>query len=189
MIPIHPQACAGQPDQLRWIIPAGLLHFTGTPTAVPAAVAALLDDGTLTEIRVEPGAVVTVLRGGQDRARAGARVRSALHAALDEPAGWRRAGNPQRANDEALHVAAAALLDGPVGQFAQSHGGSIELVGAQDGIVTVRLAGACHGCPAARHTLRKRLEEQLRRHHPDLRAVAEACGPAGTSWPLNPTTC
>ncbi|MGW4946904.1 NifU family protein [Actinoplanes sp. NPDC004185] len=178
MIPIHPQACAGQPDQLRWIIPTGLLPFSGIPAAVPAPMAALLDDGTLEQVRVEPDAVVTVFGAGRDRVRAGARVRSALHAALDEPTRWVPAGNPQRADDEALRVAAAALLDGPVGQFAQSHGGRIELVGAQDGIVTVQLAGACHGCPAARHTLRKRLEDQLRRRHSGLRAVVEAGGPA-----------
>jgi Fe-S cluster biogenesis protein NfuA len=180
MIPIHPQACAGQPDQLRWIVPAGLLPFTGTPAAVPEPVAALVADGTLVQVRVEPDAIVTVLGAGWDRVRSGARLRSALHAALDEPAGWRPAGSPPREDDEALRAAAAALLDGPVGQFAQSHGGSIELVGAQDGIVTVRLVGACHGCPAARHTLRQRLEEQLRRRHPGLRAVTEAAGPAAT---------
>src|SRR4051812_28229469 len=114
MIPIHPQACAGQPDQLRWIIPVGLLGFTGTPAEVPAAMAALLNDGTLAQVRVEPDAIVTVLGAGWDRARTGARLRSALHTALEEPAGWRPGGDPQRADDEALRAAAAALLDGPV---------------------------------------------------------------------------
>lgn len=37
--------------------------------------------------------------------------------------------------------------------------------------MTVRLGGACRGCPASRLTLAHRLEDQLRRHCPDLRAV------------------
>jgi hypothetical protein len=183
VIPIHPQACAGQPDQLRWIIPAGLLPFTGTPAAVPAPVAALLDDGTLVQVRVEPDAVVIVLGTGRDRVRAGARVRSALHAALDEPTAWVPPGNPHRADNEALRVA-AALLDGSVGQFAQSHWSVLRTESSPSG-----RPGACCGCPAARHTLRKRLEDQLRRRHPDLRAVVEAGGPAATSRPSNRTTC
>jgi Fe-S cluster biogenesis protein NfuA len=183
MIPMHPQTCPGQPDQLRWIIPAGLLSFTGTPAAVPEAVARLLDDGTLAEIRVEPGAVVTVLGAGGNWSKAGTQVRSALHAALADPAGWTSSETLHQPDDEALLAAAAALLDGPVGQFAQSHGGSIELIGVSAGIVTVRLAGACHGCPASRHTLRLRLETQLRRSCLDLRSVVELDRPVAAPWP------
>lgn len=63
------------------------------------------------------------------------------------------------------------MLDGPVGDLARSHGGHIELVDVRDGTVTVNLAGACHGCPAARTTLRQGLEDRLRRSHPQLRTV------------------
>ncbi|MFI2650752.1 NifU family protein [Micromonospora fulviviridis] len=41
----------------------------------------------------------------------------------------------------------------------------------RDGTVTVKLVVACHGCPAARTTLRQGLEDQLRRRHPQLRAI------------------
>jgi Fe-S cluster biogenesis protein NfuA len=153
---------------------------------VPEAVSRLLDHGTLAEIRVEPGAVVTVLGTGS-WSRAGTRVRSALHAALAESAGWSSPGSAHLPDDEALRVAAAALLAGPVGQFAQSHGGNIELVGAGEGVVMVRPAGACHGCPAARHTLRQRLENQLRRRHPGLRSVVDVGRSAAASrQPLSP---
>jgi Fe-S cluster biogenesis protein NfuA len=188
MVPIHPQACPGQPGRLRWLLPAGLLSFTGTPTSVPQEVASLLRDGTLAEVHVESGAVVTVLGAGRNWPSEGPRVRSALHAALADPDGWTTTagvrpaddgvrpaeGGVRPADDDGLRVAAAALLDGQVGDFARSHGGSIELVGAHQGVVTVKLAGACHGCPAARHTLRQRLEGQLRRLRPDLEAVVEA---------------
>jgi NFU1 iron-sulfur cluster scaffold homolog, mitochondrial len=176
VIPIHPQPCAGRPDTLRWVTPAGALPFTGTPATVPTALAALLDDGTLAGIRVEAAAVVTQLGAGRAWSRDGSRVRSALHAALDEPARWTPAGAPDGPDDEPLRAAARTLIDGPVGELARSHGGSVELLGVRDGIVTVRLAGACHGCPAARVTLRQRLENQLRRRCPDLRTVVDAAG-------------
>jgi ferrous iron transport protein B len=73
-----------------------------------------------------------------------------------------------------LRRAAHGLLDGPVGDLARSHGGHIELADVSAGVVEVRLHGACHGCPAARLTLRHRLEQQLRRQYPDVREVVEA---------------
>ena len=52
---------------------------------------------------------------------------------------------------------------GPIGALAESHGGSIELVSIVDDIVTVRVSGACQGCPAASLTLHDKLQRELRR--------------------------
>lgn len=176
MIPMHPQSCAGQPDRLRWIVPAGVLAFTGPAATVPEPLATLLTDGILTEVHLEPDAVVTVLAAGRDWTRDGAGVRSALHAALADGAGWTPSDAAGGA-DAVLRAAAGALIAGAVGDLARSHGGSIELMDVQDGVVTVRLAGACHGCSAAETTLRHQLEDRLRRRCPDLRAVIAADGP------------
>jgi Fe-S cluster biogenesis protein NfuA len=167
MIPIHPQPC---PGGLRWITPAHILPFTGAPATVPAPIAALLDDGTLAAVHVEANAVVTTLADGRHWSQDGARVRSALHAALEDPAGW-TAGDAAPTRDDQLREAAESLLNGQVGELALSHGGSIRLLDARDGVVTVKLDGACHGCPAAAVTLRQNFETQLRRRCPDLRTV------------------
>ncbi|MEU1571907.1 NifU family protein [Streptomyces collinus] len=169
----------GRPDRLRWIIPAGI--FTGTdPLAeVPAPLAALLTDGTLAQITLEGEAVVTRLGTGRTWPEEGARVRTALHAALDDPAGWIAATGTAPSDDDAqLYVVAQEVLAGEVGGFARSHGGSIELVEVRDGIVTVRLGGTCHGCPASWFTLHQRLERELRRRHPGLREVRNTGAPA-----------
>ncbi|MFK4144872.1 NifU family protein [Streptomyces sp. NPDC004065] len=245
MVPLHPQRVPGRPDRLRWIVPAGTLTVTGPLADVPAPLAALLADGTLARVTAEPAAVVTVLGADREWSREGARVRTALHAALDNPAGWTAATGPgapgadgrraqvrtlddrpvgtraantpalegrwpegrcsegrcsnggcsddrctddrctddrgvdDRDTDDALlHAAAQEVLAGPAGDFARSHGGSIELVGVRDGVVTVRLGGACHGCPASWFTLHQRLERRLRRLHPGLREVRATGGPA-----------
>ena len=53
----------------------------------------------------------------------------------------------------------------------QADGGDVELVGVQDGIVTVRLKGACGGCPMATVTLKQGIERVLRDEIPGVKQV------------------
>ncbi|MFE9023985.1 NifU family protein [Streptomyces sp. NPDC007808] len=178
MVPVHPQEVPGRCDLLRWIIPAGILTGAGPLAAVPAPLAALLIDGTLAQITLEGQAVVTCLGSGRTWPEEGARVRTALHAALDDPAGWiTGTGTASHDDDAELFGVAQEVLAGEVGEFVRSHGGSIDLVEVRDGVVTVRLGGACHGCPASWFTLYQRLERRLRRGHPGLREVRNAASP------------
>lgn len=45
--------------------------------------------------------------------------------------------------------------------FIQSDGGDVELVDVEDGIVKVRLLGACGSCPASTITLKAGIERAL----------------------------
>ena len=46
----------------------------------------------------------------------------------------------------------------------QADGGDVELVGVDDkGVVTVRLTGACGGCPMATMTLKNGIEKTLKK--------------------------
>lgn len=57
----------------------------------------------------------------------------------------------------------------------QADGGDIELVGVDEqGIVTVRLTGACHGCPMAQITLKNGVEKFLKQELPEVTAVISA---------------
>ncbi len=54
----------------------------------------------------------------------------------------------------------------------QADGGDIELVGmSAEGVVRIRLHGACVGCPSSTLTLRQGVERNLRQHVPEVRAV------------------
>ncbi|RYG24421.1 NifU family protein [bacterium] len=56
--------------------------------------------------------------------------------------------------------------------YARSHGGEIELVGVSDeGDVTIRLRGACRGCPMSEMTLKHGIEEQLRTLVPGVGSI------------------
>jgi Fe-S cluster biogenesis protein NfuA len=50
----------------------------------------------------------------------------------------------------------------------QADGGDVELVDVTDGVVKVRLQGACHGCPMAAMTLQMGIERILRKEVPEV---------------------
>jgi Fe-S cluster biogenesis protein NfuA len=53
----------------------------------------------------------------------------------------------------------------------QADGGDVELVDIDDGIVKLRLQGACAGCPGAQMTLKMGVERQLKQDIPEVKAV------------------
>ncbi len=54
----------------------------------------------------------------------------------------------------------------------QSDGGDIELIDVSaDGIVRIRLHGACVGCPSSAVTLQMGVERNLKAHIPEIKAV------------------
>ncbi len=53
-----------------------------------------------------------------------------------------------------------------------SHGGDVELVDVEpDGVVKVRLTGACAGCPMAQMTLKRGVEATLKQKIPEVSSV------------------
>ncbi len=64
----------------------------------------------------------------------------------------------------------AALAD--VRPALQRDGGDVELVEVtEDGVVKVRLTGACRGCPMAQMTLQMGIERVLKQAVPEVKAV------------------
>jgi Fe-S cluster biogenesis protein NfuA len=53
----------------------------------------------------------------------------------------------------------------------QADGGDVELVDVVDGVVKVRLTGACGGCPMSQMTLKMGIERQLRKDVPEIKSV------------------
>jgi len=54
----------------------------------------------------------------------------------------------------------------------QADGGDVELVDVRDdGVVTVRLKGACHGCPMSQLTLQMGIERLLKSEIPGIKRV------------------
>ncbi len=53
----------------------------------------------------------------------------------------------------------------------QADGGDVELVDVQDGVVKVRLRGACMGCPMATMTLQQGIKRILMEKVPEVKDV------------------
>jgi Fe-S cluster biogenesis protein NfuA len=53
----------------------------------------------------------------------------------------------------------------------RADGGDVELVEVKDGIVKVKLAGACGGCPMATMTLKRGIEKLLKDKLPEVKEV------------------
>jgi Fe-S cluster biogenesis protein NfuA len=53
----------------------------------------------------------------------------------------------------------------------RADGGDVELVEVEDGIVKVRLKGACSGCPMSTMTLKLGIESQIKQKLPEIKEV------------------
>ncbi len=76
-------------------------------------------------------------------------------------------------------VAAASMALEAIRPYLHEHGGEVDVLAVDDGVVRVRLSGACSGCTAASVTLREGVQEALRDGLPGF--VAMDVAPDGSS--------
>ena len=80
-----------------------------------------------------------------------------------------RAGGHDRREDMKEKVEEALAQVRPT---LQRDGGDVELVEVtEEGVVKVRLTGACHGCPMAQMTLQVGIERFLKQLVPEVKSV------------------
>ena len=53
----------------------------------------------------------------------------------------------------------------------QADGGDVDFVEVEDGVVKVRLQGACAGCPMSQMTLKNGIERMLKQEIPEVKSV------------------
>lgn len=64
--------------------------------------------------------------------------------------------------EEALNKIRPALM---------ADGGNVELIEVKDGLVRIKLTGACGGCPMSQLTLKMGIERHLKKEVPGLKEV------------------
>ncbi|HWS43287.1 MAG TPA: NifU family protein [Pseudoflavonifractor sp.] len=62
-----------------------------------------------------------------------------------------------------------AVLDEHVRPLLYTHGGDMEIVSVEDGILRFRLKGRCSGCPAADLTTEELIQTAVMEHIPSIR--------------------
>jgi Fe-S cluster biogenesis protein NfuA len=65
----------------------------------------------------------------------------------------------------------------------RGHGGDVQLVSCADGVVTLRLAGSCQGCPSSTLTLKQAIDEAICEFAPDVRELRVEDAAASTGAP------
>ena len=66
-----------------------------------------------------------------------------------------------------------STIDKRIRPMIQSHGGNIEFFGLEDGVVKVRLIGACVGCPSSIVTLKLGIEKMLVKFFSEVKSIIE----------------
>lgn len=79
--------------------------------------------------------------------------------------------------DEDEQVRAEAAVEA-VRPYVEAHGGRLEVVAAEDGVVSIRLLGACESCSHSAGTLRGYVEDALREALPDFVRMDVATAPS-----------
>jgi Fe-S cluster biogenesis protein NfuA len=79
---------------------------------------------------------------------------------------------PEKINDGGLTGQVQGVID-HIRPLLQADGGDIELVSVDEptGTVSVRLQGACRGCPSAAMTLKMGVERHMREKVPAVKKV------------------
>lgn len=80
----------------------------------------------------------------------------------------RRNGNEV---SEKMEAKIKEVIEQKIRPALRMDGGDIEYIGVQEGIVEVRLTGACRGCPHAAMTLQHGVERMLKEGVPEIKGV------------------
>jgi Fe-S cluster biogenesis protein NfuA len=101
----------------------------------------------------------------------GAAIRAALASGV--PPVVAAAAAAPSAGDDALYARVADLFEAEINPAVARHGGYVELVDVQDGVVMLRMGGGCQGCGMADVTLRQGIETALRERVPEAAGIVD----------------
>ena len=86
-------------------------------------------------------------------------------------------------DDDAVYQFVRDVFREQVNPAVAKHGGQVDLIDVQDGVVVVRMKGGCQGCGMATVTLRQGIETSLRRMVPGLKGLKDITDHAAGTKP------
>ena len=134
------------------------------------------------EVVLEENAVTALRRADASWDELEERVRYAIGTALQRVDAPDDAAGPALSDDEMFDSADQILLR-EINPSVASHGGQIELIDVQDGVVVLRLMGGCQGCGMAAVTLRQGIEAHFRRTIPGFQGIRDVTDHASGTNP------
>lgn len=185
-VPVMHAETTSDPRVIRWLVRGELVNgFREIDASSPDHMAAAIDvlppqwisalkDGDIRSVRIAPGELQVTAVDATAWLTLAPLLHEALRARLATGATIETPTTLMSINE--LEVAVRAFLNGPLRDYVASHGGQVELADISASHVTVRLAGACDGCPSAGQTLREGIEQQLRDRYPQITSVKAVMG-------------
>lgn len=166
---VHPERIDGS-DAVLWRTTAAESLAPGLVTDAPGVFGELLRSGVIVEATVCSDGIVTQLGENCTWGEAGAEVRAAVVAALVAPnTEWQTATSATDSSE--LLAVIDSVFAGPAGDLIRLHGGSWSVESILDGTVTIKLSGACEGCPAVTFATGLKIDRALRAAHPAIERV------------------
>lgn len=81
---------------------------------------------------------------------------------------WFRHFEPQK---EKVLKQIEALTESKIRPYLQRDGGNIELIKLENGVLSVKLNGRCHGCPHAAQTFQNAVETTIKKYIKDVNQI------------------
>jgi Fe-S cluster biogenesis protein NfuA len=156
------------------ILPSGARRFASSAEAAgsPLAEAVFAVEG-VTEVMVSGAAVTVTKADGAPWQVTGKAVGAAIRAALQSGAPPVAPARRDPGADDAMYDRVSMIFDTRINPMVASHGGHVDLIDVQDGVVMLRMQGGCQGCGMASVTLRQGIEKTLRQLAPDVAGVVD----------------
>lgn len=112
--------------------------------------------------------------------RVGATVRAHLQSGLPALKEGYAATGPQ---DELIREKVQRILDEEINPAVAMHGGFIQILDVQQGVVYVKMGGGCHGCASSTATLKHGVEQAVRAKVPEVVDILDTTDHASGSNP------
>ena len=160
------------------VLAGGVRRFTAPDEAQgsPLAEAIFAIPGLGVQELIVSGNLVTVVKQSPAPWQAvGKSVGAAIRAVLasDVPPVTAVPRPSHAVNDDALYEQVAQVFETQVNPMVARHGGHVELIDVQDGVVMLRMGGGCQGCGMADVTLRQGIEGMLAQTVPEVRGIVD----------------
>lgn len=157
----------------RAVHDAGVRTYASPEDAADAPVAqAVLEVPGVCEVVTSGEALTVVQDGALPWSALEPQVRYAVETALAAAGAGAPPGAAALDDDRAFDLV-DEIFRTQINPAVAQHGGKVELIDVQDGVVVLRMMGGCQGCGMANVTLRQGIEASLKRAMPALVGIKD----------------
>ncbi len=152
----------------------GVRKYSSAEEAGDAPLAqAVLGVPDVCEVVLSGNVLTVVQNGNQSWGALEPQIRYAIEAATHAENDVGFSGRVEADDEEAMYQYISDVFDEQINPAVAQHGGKVELIDVQEGVVVLRMLGGCQGCGMANVTLRQGIEAALKRMIPGFQGLKD----------------